>query len=433
MPKTSKFCRNPLREDSQQPGRQPRQPGAADQHCHSSIVPAQGSCARQPLRYRLEVRDHLQGAGIRRYVGMAALRASASGCSDAGRRCRGSDHCCIGAAVLLLCFEAMQHPAASAPAGFVPSVQRFPWAPTAEPRCRHTLNRAVSIVKTKATKEHTVWRHPMCKNSTAGMLASNCGFTYVGEPRPSKNDHSATVIWLHGLGDDGAKWSTVTQEMKMQWTKFVFPSAPLRRTRLRVRPTAAWFNAKSLNAEEEEEDVQGILEAAAHINTIVEEEIQQGIPQERIALVGFSMGGAVVLTAALQSSRSLGAVATINSWLPRCAIPAHMRKKSCLQDLASTTSRAPPAPLPTLTAVRAKTPIYMSHGDEDEVVDIEWGRASARQLAIVGHDPRFCSTRGVGHTPTPQQILDVADVLRDALPQISHPQYDCYDAGPRKR
>lgn len=31
MPKT---CRNPLRVDSQQPGRQPRQPGAADQHCH---------------------------------------------------------------------------------------------------------------------------------------------------------------------------------------------------------------------------------------------------------------------------------------------------------------------------------------------------------------------------------------------------------------
>ena len=364
---------------------------------------------------------------------MSALRASASARSDAGRRCRGRGQCCIGAAIWTLCFEAMQHPAASAPACFVSSVQRFPWAPSAERRCRLTLNRAVSIVKTKAVNEHTVWRHPMCKNSTAGMLASNCGYTYVGEPRPSKNDHSATVIWLHGLGDDGAKWATVTQEMKMQWTKFVFPSAPLRRTRLRVRPTAAWFNAKSLNAEEEEEDVQGILEAASHINTIVEEEIQQGIPQERIALVGFSMGGAVVLTAALQSSRSLGAVATINSWLPRCAIPVHMRKTSHLQELASTNSPAPPAPLPTLTPVRAKTPIYMSHGDEDEVIDIEWGRASARQLATVGHDPWFCSTRGVGHTPTPQQILDVADVLRHALPQHSHPQDDYYDGGPRKR
>ena len=146
----------------------------------------------------------------------------------------------------------------------------------------------------------SVWRHAMCKNSTAGTLAANCGHTYVGEPYPEGSDHTATVFWFHGLGDSGQKWSTITREMKMPWVRFIFPSAPVRRTRLRLRPTAAWFNVLSLSPEEEEEDVEGILEAAEYVNALVDAEIARGIPPERIALVGFSMGGATVLSAGLQ-------------------------------------------------------------------------------------------------------------------------------------
>lgn len=340
------------------------------------------------------------------------------------RRRRGNHHCYFGAALIILC-EASQNNAASAPTcsslGFVPSSPRYLWKICEDRRRRKATVEIGSPTSHIAFEnEQTIWQHPMCKNSTAGELSANCGTKYVGEPRPSGTDHSATVIWLHGLGDDGARWSTVTRQMQMQWTKFVFPSAPIRRTRLRVRPTAAWFNAKSLSAEEEEEDIQGILEAAAYVNAMVKEELRQGIQQDRIALVGFSMGGAVVLTALLQTSRTLGAVATINSWLPHCAIPAHMRVTPLSHDISSAKTVSPPSPfrasVPIHPAVLAKTPIYMCHGDEDDVIATEWGRESAHRLATVGLNPRFCSNRGVGHSPAPQQILAVADFLRKALP-----------------
>jgi len=52
--------------------------------------------------------------------------------------------------------------------------------------------------------------------------------------------------------------------------------------------------------EEEEEDTQGIAEAGAYVESLVAAELDKGIPAHRIALVGFSMGGASVLYAALQ-------------------------------------------------------------------------------------------------------------------------------------
>jgi len=307
--------------------------------------------------------------------------------------------------------------------------------------------------------EQSMWRHPKCANSTAGSLAANCGTTYVGDPRPCADSHSATVIWLHGLGDDGCKWSKVAREMDMPWTRFIFPSAPVRRTRLRVRPTTAWFNIKSLRADEEEVDELGIFEAAAFVDSMVAAEVEQGIPTERVALVGFSMGGtdmtrntpvitfadrfhllccapscsvrstilhpcslltrlfaasnragAVALAAALHTSKTLGAVATIGSWLPLCVTPSCTRVATPSPESTNARDRTlSPAP-------RHSTPILMCHGDADKVVAFEWGKASAQRLAEAGMEPRFSRHRGVGHEATSQQVREVAAFLRSALP-----------------
>ena len=203
----------------------------------------------------------------------------------------------------------------------------------------------------------SLWRHPTCKNSTAGMLAANCGQTYVGRPCPGSGEHTATVFWFHGLGDSGEKWAKVTPRMQMPWARFVFPSAPVRRTRLRLRPTAAWFNLRALDPAEDE-DAEGIMEASAYINALVDAEVARGIPPERIALVGFSMGGAAVLSAGLQRPHSqVGGIITIASWLPSCI------------------SLAPHAP------AGAGPVVLMCHGDQDAVIPVRWGRASAQRLA----------------------------------------------------
>jgi hypothetical protein len=49
-----------------------------------------------------------------------------------------------------------------------------------------------------------------------------------GFPMPKGGkDHTATVIWLHGLGDSGFGWAPVSDSLAMPWVKFLFPTAPV--------------------------------------------------------------------------------------------------------------------------------------------------------------------------------------------------------------
>lgn len=54
----------------------------------------------------------------------------------------------------------------------------------------------------------------------------------------SKTKHTATVIILHGLGDTARGWSDFGPMLQMQLphVKFVFPTAPIVRFRVLIRP-----------------------------------------------------------------------------------------------------------------------------------------------------------------------------------------------------
>ncbi len=40
--------------------------------------------------------------------------------------------------------------------------------------------------------------------------------------------HSATVVWLHGLGADGHDFAPIVPALTLPWVRFVFPHAPMR-------------------------------------------------------------------------------------------------------------------------------------------------------------------------------------------------------------
>eukprot|EP00960_Hanusia_phi_P032242 749767-Hanusia_phi.AAC.6 len=52
------------------------------------------------------------------------------------------------------------------------------------------------------------------------------GQCVVGYPEPKGEQHSATVIFMHGLGDSGYGWAPVSEQLNMPWIKFLFPTAP---------------------------------------------------------------------------------------------------------------------------------------------------------------------------------------------------------------
>lgn len=212
-----------------------------------------------------------------------------------------------------------------------------------------------------------------------------------GHPVPKEGDHTATVIWLHGLGDSGFGWAPVAEQAKMPWVKFLFPTAPVQRVTLNMgMEMPAWFDIKSLDPDDLQEDVDGMLESAAYVMGLVQKEIENGIPPERIALVGFSQGGAISLTAALMMAELpfAGCVA-LSTWLPLFAVAA-------------------PKGL--------KHPYLMCHGDADPVVQYRWGKGSFDKLQDMGASAQFKTYPGMDHNFCPQEAADVASFLRTVLP-----------------
>ena len=67
-----------------------------------------------------------------------------------------------------------------------------------------------------------------------------------------------------------------------------------------------WSDIYGLD-EDAVEDAPGFAESAARIMMLVENELEQGVPPEKIAICGFSQGGALALYTSLRAERNIGA------------------------------------------------------------------------------------------------------------------------------
>jgi len=122
----------------------------------------------------------------------------------------------------------------------------------------------------------------------------------------------AAVIWLHGLGADGRDFEPVVPELRLPPSlrlRFVFPHAPVRPVTINMgMRMRAWYDILQLGGGREDE--AGIRESQGLVEALIAREEQRGIPAARVALAGFSQGGAIVLQAALRHPRRLaGAIA----------------------------------------------------------------------------------------------------------------------------
>ncbi|CAM4966905.1 unnamed protein product [Rotaria socialis] len=178
---------------------------------------------------------------------------------------------------------------------------------------------------------------------------------------------TASVIFLHGLGDVGASWREAIEMYRIHkavpYVKFIFPNAPTQRVTLNMgMPMPAWFDIYGLD-KNAREDQAGIEKSSKFLNELVEEEIKNGISPERIIVGGFSMGGAVAIHAALTSPHTLGGVVALSTWLP----------------LSTTFPQA-------LVAGDKKInlPILQCHGDQDTLVQLQWARLTEQGVKAMG-------------------------------------------------
>ncbi|EFA82546.1 esterase/lipase/thioesterase domain-containing protein [Heterostelium album PN500] len=194
----------------------------------------------------------------------------------------------------------------------------------------------------------------------------------------SVKNHTATVIFCHGLGDTGDGWSDVmemVQEKDNGHIKFILPNAPVQPVTLNNGYRMnSWYDIKSLSkrGDEDKDDV----DKSRNINS--------GIPSERIMIGGFSQGAALSLYTFYQTKHKLAGMVALSGYLPLSPVFASFMQ-------------------PT----NKSQPLLMCHGMQDVVVRYEWGKMSFDLLKSNGATGDFVTYNYMGHSSSPEEISHV--------------------------
>jgi len=196
----------------------------------------------------------------------------------------------------------------------------------------------------------------------------------------------AAVIWLHGLGADGHDFEPIVPELELeQAVRFVFPHAPMRpvtiNNGMRMR---AWYDIFQFGGGPEDE--AGIRASQKIVETLIGAE-----KGRNIVLAGFSQGGAIVLQAALRHAEALAGVLALSTYLPLAAK---------VQAEASSANRA--------------IPIFMAHGQYDEIIPLDRAEASRDALQRLGYAVEW-HAYPMPHSVCAPEIADISRFLNRVL------------------
>jgi phospholipase/carboxylesterase len=170
---------------------------------------------------------------------------------------------------------------------------------------------------------------------------------------------------MHGLGADGHDFEPLVPELVsdgMPTLRFVFPHAPVRPVTINNGyQMRAWYDIIGIDRRSAE-DFDGIAASAKGIATLIKRENERGVPTNRIAIAGFSQGGAMALQIATRHDETFAGVIALSCYLPLA------------REL--TVARNP---------ANQHTPIFMAHGTQDPVVPYPLGDESRQLLQSAGY------------------------------------------------
>jgi phospholipase/carboxylesterase len=200
----------------------------------------------------------------------------------------------------------------------------------------------------------------------------------------------ASVIWMHGLGADAHDFEPVIPVLDFgprRPVRYVFPNAPIRPVTLNGgMAMRAWYDLLSMDRNAPEDEA-GIRASGAAIDGLIEREIARGIAPAQIVMAGFSQGGAMALFTALRFRETLAGVLALSTYLPLAGAVFEER-----------------------TDANARLPIFMAHGQIDEVVPINFARSSRKRLTKLGHDVEW-REYPMTHSVLPEELLHIKAFL----------------------
>jgi phospholipase/carboxylesterase len=203
-------------------------------------------------------------------------------------------------------------------------------------------------------------------------------------PKPA-----AAVIWLHGLGADGHDFEPVVPELRLPPAKpvrFIFPNAPVRPVTINNgMRMPAWYDILQMGGGAEDE--AGIRASQSQIEELISEQKKLGIAAGKIALAGFSQGGAIVLQTALRCTERLAGVLALSTYLP-------LREKLGKEKHAA----------------NADVPIFMAHGSHDPMIGVDRAQLSRKLLEAQGYKVEW-HEYPMPHSVCPEEIGDISQFL----------------------
>lgn len=232
-------------------------------------------------------------------------------------------------------------------------------------------------------------------SARAGPRIRQDGTTLIVEP---KEKHTATIIWMHGLGDTAEGWIDVASMFapSLPHVKFILPTAGTLPVTLNGGfPMPAWYDIENLSGDRKTERCNGIQASRERVlKLIAKEEEKHGIKPERIVLAGFSQGGAMSYYTGLSFEKKLGGILVLSGYMP---LEGELKP----------------------TAEAKSTPLMALHGDADGVVRLSWGEDGVTQAKAKGlTEVSFKVYEGLPHSADPEELDDALAFLKKALPAV---------------
>ena len=197
------------------------------------------------------------------------------------------------------------------------------------------------------------------------------------------------MIWLHGLGADGHDFEPIVPEFGLPDSlavRFVFPNAPLRPVTINMgMRMRAWYDIFQLGGGAEDE--AGIRSSQDLLESLISREVKRGILHNKIVLAGFSQGGAIALQTGLRHAERLAGVLALSTYLP----------------LSKTLEKE-------RAAANSDLPIFMAHGEYDDMIPLDRAARSRDALQALGYAPEW-REYPMPHSVCPQEIADIAAFL----------------------
>jgi len=213
----------------------------------------------------------------------------------------------------------------------------------------------------------------------------------AGRKEPHSGDTRSAVVFLHGYGANGADLLGLADPLAdhLPDTLFVAPDAP---ENCAGSPFGyQWFPIPWIDGSSEEESSRGMQQAVEDLNAFLDAlMVDEDLLPEQVCLFGFSQGTMMSLHVAPRREDPVAGLV---------AFSGRLLEPELLAD-----------------EVQSRMPILLVHGDQDDVVPVQFLPQAAEALQNAGFSDVYAHVmKGTAHGIAPDGLSVALAFIRDQL------------------